>query len=132
MKHRAGSIGILLAALALLGAGEGSPHEKVIQEMIGSAESIGVTLKTIIDEDSAAAAKPNLRKAADTFTAARSRAEKLQPPEKDEKARLEKLYKPKLKEALEKMFTEVRRVENIPGGKEALKEISGVLKKDSK
>lgn len=132
MKHRAASIGILLAALALVGAGEGSPHEKVIQQMIGSAESIGVTLKTIIDEDTAAASKPELRKAAATFTEARSRGEKLQPPEKDEKVRLEKLYLPKLKEALQKMFSEVRRVENIPGGKEALKEISGVLKKDSK
>ncbi len=132
MIQRAGSIGIFLAAFALLGAGDGSPHEKVIQQMIGSAESIGVTLKTIIDEDTATASKPDLRKAAATFTEARAKAEKLQPPEKDEKARLEKLYKPKLKEALEKMFTEVRRVENIPGGKEALKEISGVLRKDSK
>ena len=30
------------------------------------------------------------------------------------------------------MFLEIRRVENIPGGKDALKEIAGVLKKDSK
>jgi hypothetical protein len=132
MKNRIGSIGIVLAALALLGAGEASPHEKVIQQMIGSAESIAATLKTIIDEDAATAARPELRKAAAIWTEARKRAETLQPPEKDEKVRLEKLYKPKLKEALEKMFPEVRRVENIPGGKEALKEISGVLKKDGK
>jgi hypothetical protein len=33
---------------------------------------------------------------------------------------------------MRKMFIEVRRVENIPGGKEVLKEISGVLKKDDK
>ena len=49
---------------------------------------------------------------------------------RDEKTRLEKLYKPKLEEALKKMFGEVRRVEGIPGGKDALKEIAGVLKKD--
>ncbi len=132
MNQRAGSIAFLLAAFVLLGAGEGSPHEKVIQQMIASAESIAVTLKTIIDEDTAAASRPPLRKAAASWTEARAKAEKLQPPEKDEKVRLEKFYKPKLEEALKKMFNEVRRVENIPGGKEALKEITGVLQKDSK
>ena len=132
MKRRAGSMAIFLVAIVLVGAGDESPHEKIIQQMIGSAESVGVTLKTIIDEESAAASKPDLRKAANTWTTARARAEKLQPPEKEEKLRLEKIYLPKLKDALAKMFTEVRRVENIPGGKEALKEISGILKKDSK
>jgi hypothetical protein len=33
---------------------------------------------------------------------------------------------------MKKMFTEVRRVEAIPGGKDTLKEISAVLKKDGK
>lgn len=130
MKRRAGSTGLALVALAIVGAAGSSPHEKVIQEMIGSMDSIGVTLKTIIDEDTASAAKDPLRKAAKVWIEARVRAAKLQPPEREEKTRLEKVYKPKLEDSLRKMFTEVRRVENIPGGKEALKEIAGVLKKD--
>jgi len=132
MLRRAGSIAIVFVAFALLGAGNGSPYEKALLQMIGSLDSIGTKLKTIIDEDSALAAKPALRKAADTWVDGRTKAEKLEPPERDEKTRLEKLYKPKLEDALRKMFTEIRRVENIPGGKDALKEISGVLKKDSK
>lgn len=132
MKRRAGSIGIVLAAVAILGAGAGSPYEKAMQKMIDSTDSIGTTLKTVIDEDSAAAAKQPLRAAAKNWIEARAKASKLAPPERDEKTRLEKLYKPKLEESLKKMFTEIRRVENIPGGKEALKEIAGVLKKDGK
>lgn len=132
MKRRAGCTAIIALAIALIGADEGSPHEKVLQQMIGSAESIAVTLKTIIDEESALAAKPDLRKANTLWTEARAKAEKLPAPEKDEKLRLEKVYKPKLKAALEKMFPEVTRVQNIPGGKDALKEITGVLQKDSK
>jgi hypothetical protein len=132
MKLRAGSIAVLLLALGVAVAGEGSPYEKAIQKMIGSLDEIAVTLKTIKDEDSAGAAKPELRKSADVWVETRAKAAKLQPPEKDEKTRLEKLYKPKLEEAMRKMFVEVRRVESIPGGKDALKEISGVLKKDEK
>ena len=132
MKLRAGSMAILVFALGVAAAGEGSPYEKAIQKMIGSLDEIAVTLKTIIDEDTAGAAKPDLRKSATVWMDTRAKAEKLQPPGREEKVRLEKLYKPKLEESMRKMFSEVRRVENIPGGKEALKEISGVLKKDDK
>ena len=131
MRRHAGRIALVLATLALLGAGD-SPYEKTLKDMIGAVDSIGVTLKTIVDEDTAAASKPALRKANDAFVDARTKAGKLQPPEREEKARLEKLYKPKLEEALKRMFSEIRRVEVIPGGKDALKEIAGVLKKDEK
>lgn len=132
MIRQAGSLGILVVATAIVGAGNGSPYEKALTDMIGSLDTIGMTLKTIIDEDSAVAAKKPLRGAAKIWIDARARAAKLQPPERTEKTRLEKLYKPKLEESLKKMFTEIRRVENIPGGKDALKEIAGVLKKDEK
>ncbi len=132
MKLRAWSLAVMLLAVGAAASGEGSPYEKAIQKMIGSLDEIAASLKTIIDEDSAGAAKPDLRKSAGVWVETRAKAAKLQPPEKEEKLRLEKLYKPKLEEAMRKMFIEVRRVENIPGGKEALKEISGVLKKDDK
>jgi hypothetical protein len=128
---RAGCIGLVIASLALLGAGE-SPYEKTLKAMIGAVDSIGITLKGISDEDTAQAAKPALRKANDAFVDARTMAGKLPPPEKEEKTRLEKIYKPKLEESLKRMFSETRRVELIPGGKDALKEIAGVLKKDEK
>lgn len=132
MKRHAGGIGIVLAAVAICSAGDGSRYEKSIQQMLGSLDAISKSLTTIGDEETATAAKPDLRKAADTWVEARATAEKYEPPEREEKTRLEKLYKPKLEESLRKMFTEIRRVENIPGSKEALKEIAGVLKKDGK
>jgi hypothetical protein len=132
MKARAGCVVLMIAAVGAALAGEGSPHEKAIQQMIGNLDEIAKSLKTIIDEETADAAKPDLRKSAKAWVDTRARAAKMPPPEKDEKVRLERLYKPKIEESMRKMFIEVRRVENIPGGKEALKEIAIVLKKDEK
>ena len=132
MKTRAWSIGIVLVAAGLAAGTQDSPYEKALLQVIDSFDKIGAKLKTIEDADTAAAAKPDLRKAADQFVEARAKAAKLQPPEKDEKTRLEKLYKPKLEEAMKKMFIEVNRVKLVPGGKDALTEIAEVLKKDGK
>lgn len=130
--RRAGSMAIVLVAYAIVAAGEGTPHEKIMQEMIGALDTIGTSLKTVTDEETAAAAKPGLRKANDAFVDARTRGAKLPAPEPEEKRRLEKQYKPKFEEAIKKMNTEITRVELVPGGKDALKEIAGVLKKDGK
>jgi uncharacterized protein YnzC (UPF0291/DUF896 family) len=132
MKTRAGSMVILSLAVGFAAAQQASPYEQALQQVIDSFDTIGTTLKTIVDEETAAGAKPTLRKSSDAFLEARAKATKMQPPEKAEKERLEKTYKPKLEAAMKKMFTEVFRVKEIPGGKDALKEISSVLKKDEK
>jgi hypothetical protein len=127
------SIGIAFIAWGFAAAGEESPHEQAIVKMLGSLDKISATLKKIVDEESALAAKPELRKEAAIWVEARAKARKLQPPEKAEKVRLEKMYKLKVEESLKKLFTEKTRVELIePGGKDALKEIAGVFKKDEK
>lgn len=123
---------LTLFSVACVVAGEASPYEKALEKVVQSFDKISDSLKTIIDEDSANTAKPELRKAADAFIAVRAKADQMQPPEKDEKIRLEKLFKPKMDASMKRMFTEMVRVELIPGGKEALKEISGVLKKPAK
>jgi len=132
MKTRAFSIGIVLLALGFANANQGSPYEDMLKQLIDNFDKISMTLKKIDDEPSAMAAKPELRKLSDAFVKGRAKAAKIQPPEKDEKARLEKQYKPKLDEALKKLFTEVTRVREVKGGEDALKEISSILKKDSK
>jgi len=132
MKKIAPGIVVTLFAVGFALAGEESPHEQTILKMLKSVDTISDELKKIVDEDTATAAKAELRKAADGWIDARAKAAKLQPPEKAEKVRLEKIYKPKIEESMRKMFTQTRRVELIPGGKEALKEIAGVLKKDRK
>lgn len=132
MRKCVWSFGIVLTAVGLAGAVQDSPHEKALKTAVESLDKIGATLKTIVDEDSAGASRPELKKAAAAFLEARERGDKLPPPEKEEKERLKKLYKPKLEEAMRKIQQEVRRVDQIPGGREALKEISGVFKKDGK
>lgn len=122
---------LLLASLFVV-AGEVSPYEKALTQVVESFEKIGATLKTISDEEAAIAARPELRKSAEAYIKVRAQAAKMQPPEKDEKLRLEKRYKPKLEDAMKKMLIEVVRVQVIPGGKDALKEIAGVLTKDEK
>jgi hypothetical protein len=132
MSTRIWSGGIILIAFGLAAAGEGSPHEQVIQKTLSTLESITTELAKIVDEDTANAAKPELRKAATEWAETQTKAKKLQPPDKAEKLRLEKLYKPKIDESMKKLLIQKVRVEVIPGGKDALKEISGVLKPDGK
>src|ERR1700686_4511577 len=119
MKTRAASISVVLVAAGIAAGTQGSSHEQLVKQLLGSFEKINAALESIKDEDSAGAAKPDLRKAAESFLDARAKADKLPPPEKDEKDRLEKNYKPKLNVAMQKMATQIRRVELIPGGKDA-------------
>jgi hypothetical protein len=132
MKTHAWSVGILLAAVSVAFAAQGSPYEDLLKQAVEGYEKIGVTLKKIEDKASAEAARPDLRKAAASIIEARAKAEKLQQPEKDEKDRIVKLYKARLETAMKLVITQSLRVDNIPGGREALKEIAAVLKKDSK
>ena len=130
MIVRAWSIGIVLLAIGFTRAAQVSPYEQLLKQVLQSVDKVTATLETVKDEESAAAAKPDLRKSAALFIEAKAKGEKMQPPEKDEKVRLEKIYKPKLKESMEKMNTQVTRVQFIPGGKDALKEISVLLPKN--
>jgi hypothetical protein len=126
------SIAIILIWVGVVLAGEDSPYEMTLKQMLKSMEEITMQLKAIDSEAAAMAARPALRKSADTWIEARAKGAKLAPPERDEKVRLVKLYKPKLEQAMKKLFIETIRIEVIPGGKDALKEIQGVLKKEGK
>jgi uncharacterized protein YnzC (UPF0291/DUF896 family) len=132
MKTRMWSLGFVMLGAGVVGATVGSPYEQTLKQALQGIDKIATTLETIKDEDSAAAARPDLKKAAESYLEAKTKAEKVQPPEKEEKARLEKLYRPRFEDAMKKMFTQVQRVETIPGGKDALKEIAAVLPKDKK
>jgi len=62
----------------------------------------------------------------------RAQAEKLPPPSREQKERLDKEFKEKLEVAQKKLAGEVIRLKNIPGGPDALKEIRSVLVKQMK
>ena len=127
----AGLLALLLGSAALR-AGQAEPHEAVLKEMIGAVDKLGTALVAVQDADSAKAAKAELKKGAQTFIAARDKARKLPPPDKEAKDRLAKTYRPKLEAAMKKLFTEVRRVETVPGGEEALVEIQPILRDNGK
>jgi hypothetical protein len=136
MKRLAAILLSILALAAARGLGQESPKgeakapfEEVVKQMIATMDSLTTTLATIRDEESAKAAQAHLRKAADKWQLVKKNADKLPPPEKQEKDRLAKEYKPKLEQAQKKLFGEVARVSAVPGGRAALLEIRAVLDK---
>ena len=122
---------LLVSCLFLPGVkgGDKAQFEDVIKQMLDTMGSLTKTLATVTDEETAKNSQPELRKAAGRWHQIKKKAEGLPPPSKEEKDRLAKEYKPKLEEAQKKLFGEVARVSVIPGGRQALLEISGVLEK---
>jgi hypothetical protein len=110
-------------------AGDGS-YEGLIKDMLGTVDHITKTLQTIKDRDSADAARPELKKAAQTMLELRKKAEDWNQPNKDEKERLAEKYAKKLEAAVKQLRDQTIIAKNIPGGEEAVAEL-GVLKDKS-
>lgn len=126
----AGAFAVSLAPAAQE-PGKGS-YEDVVKQMIETMDSLSQTLATIKDEESAKESQPTLKKTAAKWQSIKKQAESLPPPSREEKDRLAKQFKVKLEEAQKKLFGEVARVSLVPGGRQALLEISSVLEKKSK
>lgn len=127
-------LGILLVTSLGSGVSSGSkaPFEDIVKQMVDTMDALTTTLATIRDEDTAKGAQPELRKAAAKWQVIKKKAESLPPPSREEKDRVAKEYKVKLEEAQKKLFGEVGRVATVPGGREALRELSAVLDKKTK
>jgi hypothetical protein len=125
---------IVMSALAFYSQAEAGEARlaDVIKEMLGTIDKLTVTLMTIKDEETAKSARPELRKSAAQWLLVREKAEKMKPPTKEEKERLEKEFKEKLIVAKKKLDGEIDRVKRLPGGKEALQEIRLVLDRKAK
>jgi hypothetical protein len=134
MKKAACLLGLFLMSLLLAQAkgGEKSQFEDVIKQVLDTMDSLKSTLATIQDEDTAKSARPVLHKTVEKWQLIKKKAENLPPPSKEEKDRLAKQYRTKLEDAQKKLFGEVGRVSAIPGGRDALLEISNVLDKKAK
>ncbi len=123
------AIALLTLIVGVLPAQE-SRYEEIVKQTVGLIDQIHGVLKTIEDGASADAARVELRKAAEKWVEVRRKEKELPPPERTEKDRLAKLAKDlKIREKVARLLGQVRRVEGIPGGRQALDEISGVLKK---
>lgn len=134
MRTRIVGLLVVLNLCAVLPAarGGGKAFDDIVKQMLDTMDSLTQTLTTIQDEETAKAAQPDLRKTAAKWQLIKQKAEGLPPPTREEKDRLAKQYKVKLEEAQKKLFGEVGRVSAVPGGRQALLEISGVLEKKSK
>ncbi|MCI0682284.1 MAG: hypothetical protein L0Y71_09285 [Gemmataceae bacterium] len=126
------SIAVVFALVGLAAAGGAPTHDDVIKRMLATLDKITTKLASITNRESADAAKPELQKSAKDWLATRAQAEKLPPPSREQKEKLEKEFKGKLEAAQKKLAGEVIRVKNIPGGPEALQEIRSVLVKQMK
>jgi hypothetical protein len=117
---------IVAIATLSVSADEESPYEKGLKVQLRALEQLSTVLAGVRDVDSAQAARPELRKAADAWTGAKTKLAELPPPDKQEKDRLAKDYKKKMDAATLKFFTEVGRVRGFPAGKQLLEEIKSV------
>jgi hypothetical protein len=123
-------IGMTLTAFAALTLGlaaqEESPHEQSVKEMLKALDRLTMTLTKINDAETAQAARPELRKAVENWTAVKKKTANLPPPDQAEKDRLSRTYKGKVEEATKMFLTEVGRVRKLPAGKQVLDDLKPV------
>lgn len=109
------------------------PAEEVVAQMLGQLEKIADTLAGLKDEDTVAAAREDLKKGVQNYLDLRAKAEKLPPPARELKDRLEKEYKARFAAVHVRLSVEITRVRGaVPGGRAALKEVSVLLGKEGK
>ncbi len=127
-------LALLVVLLLVVGSARAQEpnHAEVVTKVLDVLERLSKSLATITTQETADAAKVELGKLANEWTATREQAEKLPPPSREDKDRLEKEFKSKLDSAQKKLFGEVVRVQVIPGGVAALQEIRGVIARKSK
>jgi cytochrome c556 len=121
---------LALAAVLVLAQGGGeSRHEALIKQTLGELEKITKTLTGIKDQATAKAAQPELKEADKRLLALVKEAGEIKQPSKAEKERLAKAYEARMQEAVKKLRDEERRVKTVPGGDEALKELTSLREK---
>lgn len=128
----------LLPALCLLWpctvqAQPPAAYEGLLKDMLGTVEEITTILVGITDENTAKDAAPMLKLKAEKMLDLRKKADELKQPDKATKDRLAKEYAPKFEAAVKKLRAESLRVEGIPGGDMAVRELAILKdKKDAK
>lgn len=121
-------IGLLVGTVVLLlgqqaRAAELKEYDAAIGELIDALKEGAKILKDIRDQDSAEAAKPQLKKLGDRFRDLAKKFKQLGPPTKDQDEELKKNHRKEIQAAQTEFRKQRDRVEKVPGGKEALKEL---------
>jgi len=115
--------GLLAFAALTVSAQESgpSPYEGVLKELLANLGRLTDVLTTVKDEPSVQAAVPEVKKVVVQLGELRNKAKALPQPDKAEKERITRIYRPKLEEAIHKQLAEVARVKTIPGGSDLVK-----------
>lgn len=115
---------VLVGVLALSARAGESEHAALAKGMLDALGQVVKALRGISDEDSASAARPELKKLGLRLDGLRRKALAAKQPSKAEKDRLEKDFQPKFDEVLMQLRLESTRVKGISGGAEALRELA--------
>ena len=121
-----------LGSVAWAGDVDAGRREEIIKNMLTAMGKVTKTLSTIQDEESARASNGELKKTAEEWRLLRKKAENVPPPSMKEKERLAMLYKGKLEESQKLLFTQILRVQQVPGGKDALGDLAKAFASDQK
>jgi hypothetical protein len=113
-------------AVLLLSACAG-PHETMARDAIAILKEIADELSTIKDAATAEDASPRLKELGGRWRANEHRMARTRGPSVRDMKELEKKYGGQLEQAMKRYLIEVARVQQIPGGAEALAEL-GELK----
>jgi hypothetical protein len=124
----------VLGAALLLGAGAAlcggqevnqvAELEAVFKEMIAQVNRITEALRSVKDEETAEAARPILKKSAAGLKEVEKRSAALQKIPKVERDRVSRKYGDEVRSAVTRLTREVARVRDVPGGRDALEELT--------
>jgi hypothetical protein len=119
-------------ALAIVAAAMGwvtaqqprTPYEEVVVEMLAALHQMTKALTPVTDAATAETARPALKEAVARFVKVRQKAEKLPQPDTAERDRISLAYQRKLKDAVDGLQSQVRRVQALREARSVLKEMA--------
>jgi hypothetical protein len=124
-----------LGGVVLAGGNDSARYEEIVKSMLTVMGNLTKTLTTITDDkdgQSARLAQRELKKSAEQWVILRKKAESVPPPSTEEGKKLKKLYESKLTESQKLLFGEIARVQQIPGGREALADLAKAFAPEKK
>ena len=120
-------LGLAAGALATLvfftGCGSG-PYADVLKDQLDAQKELTRILGTVTDEPSMAAAKQQLLKKYKAFERIREKALTLPKPSARVVKQLKEELGPQMEESIYDLQREIRRIKDLPGGKEFLDDFS--------
>ena len=120
-----------LGGAVLAGDNDALQREELVKSMLATMDKMTKTLSGIRDQDTAKAAKDDLKKSVEEWRVLRKKADAAAPPPRAEADQLAKKYKDKMVEAQKQLVGQIARVQQVPGGKEALADLPRIFEKKS-